>query len=175
MLLLLTIIAITVMRVTALEEKMAGNLLNQNIAFQSAESALREAEAFIDLGAQTAGSAFNPFKLVGGPFQNQSDPICFSGLCGTTSPLQSENIRTLFYTAADEDGFGPMTVATTNIDSIAAEPRYIIELISIERIGGLGEQYRSVVFRITTGAQGGDPNSFAVLQSTYRQTLLIAN
>jgi len=167
MLLLLTIIAITAMRVTSLEERMAGNLQNQNIAFQAAESALRDAEGYIDVQARTADSAFNPFRLTNGPFQASGDVICVSGLCGTTYPLQSDQMSLV---AVDS-----MLTTTTNIDSIYAEPKYIIELISIEPVGGLGEQYRSVVFRITARAQGGDPNSFAELQSTYRQTLLIAN
>ena len=44
MLLLLTIIGITAIQITLLEEKMAGNLQEQNIAFQAAESALRAGE-----------------------------------------------------------------------------------------------------------------------------------
>ena len=44
-LLLLTIIGMTAIQTTLLEEKMAGNLQEQNIAFQAAESALRAGEA----------------------------------------------------------------------------------------------------------------------------------
>lgn len=167
MLLLLTIIAITAMRVTSLEERMAGNLQNQGIAFQAAETALRDAEAYIDVQARTVDSAFNPFRLTNGPFQASGDVICTNGLCGATNPLQSDYMSAI---AADS-----MITTTTNIDTVYAERKYIIELISVEHVGGLGEQYRSVVFRITARAQGGDPNSFAELQSTYRQTLLIAN
>ncbi len=50
MLLLLTIIMLSAVQVTLLEEKMAGNMKNTNIAFQAAESALREAEARISSG-----------------------------------------------------------------------------------------------------------------------------
>ena len=44
MLLLLTIIGVTAIQTTLLEEKMAGNMREQNIAFQAAESALRSGE-----------------------------------------------------------------------------------------------------------------------------------
>lgn len=50
MLLLLTIIGVTGSQVTGLEEKMAGNSKDYNLAFQAAESALRAGEA------TTAGS-----------------------------------------------------------------------------------------------------------------------
>jgi len=47
MLVLMTIISLSSMRVTTLEEKMAGNALNTNLAFQAAETALRAAETSI--------------------------------------------------------------------------------------------------------------------------------
>ena len=43
-LLLLTLIGLTAAQVTGLEEKMAGNLRDRNLAFQAAESALRAGE-----------------------------------------------------------------------------------------------------------------------------------
>ena len=48
MLLLLTLIAISGSQVTGLEEKMASNSRDQNLAFQAAESALRAAEKEIE-------------------------------------------------------------------------------------------------------------------------------
>lgn len=47
-LLVVTLIAVGSMRSTTLEEKMAGNTRDRNLAFQAAESGIREAEAFID-------------------------------------------------------------------------------------------------------------------------------
>jgi type IV pilus assembly protein PilX len=47
MLVLLTLIGVTGMQVTNLEEKIAGNIKNTNAAFQSAETALRERELWI--------------------------------------------------------------------------------------------------------------------------------
>jgi type IV pilus assembly protein PilX len=46
-LLLMTILGVTNMRVNNLEEKMAGNTRDINISFQAAESALRQGENFI--------------------------------------------------------------------------------------------------------------------------------
>ena len=47
-LLVLTVIGVAAMQNTSLEEKMAGNVKDRNLAFQNAESAIREAETFID-------------------------------------------------------------------------------------------------------------------------------
>ena len=48
MLLLLTLIGLSGSQVTALEEKMAGNMRDKNLAFQAAESALRAVEATLN-------------------------------------------------------------------------------------------------------------------------------
>ena len=57
MLLLLMLIGTTSMQSTSLEEKMAGNSRDQNLAFQSAEAALRAGEARIETsdGMQVQG------------------------------------------------------------------------------------------------------------------------
>lgn len=47
-LLLMTIIGVSSMKTTTLEERMAGNMRDQNLSFQSAEAALSEGETFLD-------------------------------------------------------------------------------------------------------------------------------
>lgn len=47
-LLIVTMIAVSSMQGTVLEEKMAGNSRDRNLAFQTAESGIREAELFVD-------------------------------------------------------------------------------------------------------------------------------
>lgn len=47
-LLLMTIIGISSIKMTTLEERMAGNLRDQNLSFQSAEAALVEGENFLE-------------------------------------------------------------------------------------------------------------------------------
>ena len=46
----LTLLAVAAMRTTSLDEKMAGNALNQDAAFQAAEAALREGICQTDQG-----------------------------------------------------------------------------------------------------------------------------
>ena len=57
MLLLLTLIGVTAIQVTSLQEKMASNARDANIAFQAAEGALRQGEANIE--TIVALAAFN--------------------------------------------------------------------------------------------------------------------
>lgn len=152
-LLLLTIIMLSALKVTALEERMAGNSQNHNVAFQAAESALREAEAFIESGA----NAFAPLKLSGAPFRDNDENICQHGLCSTTDPLQSEIFPNVV---------GTRITASTGIAGIVAEPEYIIELIRTDPSVDSSRVYAT--FRITTRAWGGDTNSLVQLQSTYR-------
>ena len=47
MLLAMTVLGVTAMRNTTLQERMAGNLRDSNLAFQAAERALREGEKFL--------------------------------------------------------------------------------------------------------------------------------
>src|SRR5688500_4573119 len=47
MLLIMTVLGVTAARNTNLQERMAGNLRDNNLAFQSAERALREGETFL--------------------------------------------------------------------------------------------------------------------------------
>ena len=46
-LLVMTVLGVTSMRTTTLQERMAGNLQDKNLAFQAAEAALREGEEFL--------------------------------------------------------------------------------------------------------------------------------
>jgi len=179
-LLLLTIIMVSAVKVTVLEEKMSGNSQNQNVAFQAAESALREAEATIllysDLNPQVdwngdgtqEANPFRPYKMTNGYFQNTSDPICWEGLCGVTTPLQSDLFKAVKASkpAADFHTAVGSKTASTGIAGIAAEPEYIIEYDSdLPDLTRPNQRY--VFFRITARAWGQN-NSVVQLQSTYK-------
>ncbi len=159
MLLLLTIIMISAVQVTALEQRMAANLQNQNVAFQAAETSLREAEAFIASGAL----AFNPLRLYGledddfAPFRKTKELTCVNGLCTRSGGI----IPGEFPNVSEDD----MRIASTGLTTITTEPRYIIELVDTEYSVHSGRIY--AIFRISARAWAGD-NSVVQLQSTYR-------
>jgi type IV pilus assembly protein PilX len=70
LLVLLTILGLVAMQGATLQERMAGNLEQQDIAFQAAEAALREAEAWI--GIQVAGATLPAFDDTDGLYQMPS-------------------------------------------------------------------------------------------------------
>lgn len=159
MLLLLTLIATTGMQTSSLEEKMAGNLRDRNIAFQAAESALRDAEWDIkpinpppaaardissitlfvaDCGASTTASTTD-------------DGLCYNGPAGYSTSIWT----TANMTAAPSVAYGRFTGATV-IPNLSAQPRYLIE-------GFFGQTY----YRITVRAQGANANTVVWLQEVF--------
>lgn len=162
MLLVLTMVGITGMQTTSLEEKMSGNSRDYNLALQSAEVALRNAEAYIESLITTAD------------YDGQTD---FDGLLG-----EFEN---------DPDYFNPDTWYATNGSTVGSiqttnavsslygdEPRYIIKYVRDNAkdtnarvgIGGYGDDGAAdnvTVFRITARGTGGTNNSQVLLQSHY--------
>lgn len=70
MLLVVTLLAVSSMQGTMLEEKMAGNTLDRNLAFQSTESAIREAELVVD-GVASMGNFDGSAGLFG---RNDAEP-----------------------------------------------------------------------------------------------------
>ena len=79
-LLVVTLLTVSNMRSSVLEEKMAGNTNDRNVAFQAAESALREGEVFLE-GIVSLGD----FQGQAGLFGRTDDEPSFYG--GTTWSL----------------------------------------------------------------------------------------
>jgi len=195
MLLLLTIIMLSAMRVTSLEERMAGNLRNQNIALQAAESALREAEARIGLFGLESDAKVLEFEAQ----DDDGDPNTIDwdndGLEDDINPFywlyrdgSFLNARAVLDGPEDSicdfglcdpvplsrdelaalvDVENAMFEASTNIATISSEPKYIIQLLSQTISPDNSRLYAT--FLITAVAWGGDGNrSLVKLQSTYR-------
>jgi type IV pilus assembly protein PilX len=162
MLLLMTLLGVTAMQVTGLEEKMAGNTRNHNVAFQAAESALRIAESYID---SEGVSDFNPLMLSNGPFQNTATPLCVGGLCGRDADLNKPPVSSNFSIVSSGDA----STAETSIPNISSnKPEFIIELIRVEP--SVDSSRIWATFRVTTRAwgEGANPTSYVQLQTTYR-------
>ena len=98
----MTLIGITGMQTTVLEEKMAGNYNDRNIAFQAAESTLVEAEEYVMGPAPT---------YPGGGLYDVGDLIPANLWAGGNS-------------AATTPGFGASF-------AIPVDPRYVVERITV--------------------------------------------
>ena len=130
------------------------------MAFQAAESALRDAEAFLETIVTTATftDAGNAGMWTIAPF-------------ATTARWEQPNIWT---------GAGSVTAAT-NVQGVATQPRYLIEhvatVIREENAYQINDPYtgsasdRIEMFRITARGVGGTQNARVLLQSTYGRIL----
>jgi type IV pilus assembly protein PilX len=155
-LLLMTLIGTAAMRGSTMQERMASNWRDWNLAFQSAEAALREAERFL------LDTAVLP------EFDDQDG---FYQVNAATRPV---------WTGADfsDDGNGAVEFAV-NLPDVAKQPQYFIEELATITPPGTetetGTELEDVFyFRVTAigygGAidNGGDPITAVTLSTVYR-------
>jgi type IV pilus assembly protein PilX len=140
MLLLLTIIGITGSQVTGLEEKMAGNSRNYNLAFQAAESALRVGEA------ATKGS---PVFYTGAQPINWADAAVTTYTSGVLTGVYQNPV---YIIEALPKTAGTATGAEGSLEAGTPPP-------------ATGTSW----YRITARGTGGTANALVTLQSIYRR------
>jgi type IV pilus assembly protein PilX len=151
MLLLMTLLAISSMNTTVLEEKMAGNYKDRNMAFQAAEAGIRAGESY--LRTTTVLAAFD------------------STTPGLYQPTQSGLPRweQVVWTSIG----GDVRQYLGSLSNVAAPPVYIIEeLLPVNDTGGsleAGVAAESRYYRITSQAVGGTDTAFVMLQTTYKR------
>lgn len=170
-LVVMTLIGVTAMTTTSLENKMAGNLKDWNLALQAAEAALRDAETDI----ATTGRVSGVTNAVDNCATLLSSPAERDGQC-TSSPGAPTNIwQTIDWT----DGaatvkyvkYGRWTSAAgyTTSEGYSALPRYIIE--PVDDLGKPGAPadfpHKIKTFRVTAVGYGGSNLANVMLQSTY--------
>lgn len=155
----LTMMGVSGMESTILEERMSANMRDHNLAFQAAESALKSAEAW--LGAQ----AVLPIASNNGSTpvwtQDAMDPAANDGLYW----WEHANITPTWWT---NNG-----TALAGVDDVVTQPLYLIEEYFTVDSGtsnaiGNGENPTVRVFhRITSRAVGIAPTTQVTLQSTF--------
>ena len=151
-LVMLTILAMALMKTTRLEEKRAGATRDMNLSFQADETAMRAAESFIE--AQTEESIF---ITTANEFYSQEDDEPDDLF---TEVWDDENSKAMF---ADEDEV---------LQGVSLSPRYMIK--KLKKIGsnltitGYGDDNTApTVFRVTVRGTGGTNNRATLLRSHY--------
>lgn len=149
-LVILMLLGTTALQGTLLEEKMAGNLRDETLAFQAAEAALRSGERFLE---QVTLPEFNGSD---GLYHHADSPV--------PDPVNWQDWET-----------SSKTIDVT-MDGVSSEPRYVIEqLPSVPLMGegGSAQQSGSLLnasmFRVIARGVGGNDATMVVLQSTYRR------
>lgn len=155
MMLLLTIIGLASIRGTDLQERMAGNMRDRNLAFQSAEAGLRAGEL---VGFGLTGTAV---PNANGYFDNLN----------RSSTIK----RPALWEKTDwEAGTNSIKLANNIISDVADQPRYVIEEITAvsnaanEGSGIEAGHVKDIRFyyQVTSRGIGGTTNTEVVLQST---------
>lgn len=166
MLLLLTLIGISGMQTTSLEEKMAGNMRDRNLAFQAAESALTAGEAAAATAApviacpDVGGTNPDGYYL---PLDVDCDGAADSPAVAAwdSNVWSSDDTKSIEY---NTDG----DTETIDLDNIGASPRYIVEYLgtscdSLTTPCPAADQRKN--YRITARATGGTEDAVVMVQA----------
>jgi len=155
-LLMLTVLGISSMQSTIVQEKMAGNSNDYNVALQAAEVALREGENWI-------------WTLTGKPVAS-STPTS-AQVWVLDSPADTTK-NTMWWTHRDDDWWTTNSVQITDsLSRVDSKPRYLNEELSFVKdslnVGMPGDNSGRSLFRTTAKGTGGNAETRVLLQSTY--------
>ena len=158
LLLVMTLIGLSSMRSTTLEERMSGNVRNKEIAFQASEAVLREGEVWLlNLSGEpdaTLDGGSGVWEL------NAPDPDDTNHI-----PWWKESTR-------DDSWWNTNGTAFSSVLSgVSVMPRYLVEEVQIVRDSlNLGQQNDGAgrsFYRVTSNGAGGNQLARVLLQSTY--------
>lgn len=148
-LLVLTLIGVTAMTTSTLEERMAGNLKDVNLAFQASESALRDSERWLaNLGTRPS------------PVTTCGSPPCAVWELNQVGDLKSFAASWWQTNATGYSG---------SITEVNTQPRYVIEYYDtipdsiVKPSTGSGRFF----YLITARGTGGTDNAQILLQSVF--------
>ncbi len=155
MLLLLTLIGVTGTQVTTMEERMAGNTRDQNIAFQATETSLREAESWIAVQSPRPLTSSSPSS-------SQVWSLNSPASAGTETWWQERDVSWWSNNAVQ---------ATAALNNVTTNPYYIIEQQYFDKdsltVGMGSDSSGRVLYRVTARGTGGNDTTRILLQSTY--------
>ena len=154
----LTVMGVSGMESTILEERMSSNMRDHNLAFQAAESALKNAEAWLSIQVTLPITSTNGTTPVW--VEDSMDPAADGQYW-----WDHVNITPTWWT---NNG-----IAIAGVDAVASQPRYLIEQYHTAdsgqsiAIGGGETTVPRVFHRITTRAVGINATTQISLQSTF--------
>ncbi len=163
-LMVMTLIGLTSMNTSILEERMAGSMFNRNLGFQAAESALREGEGWI--ASQSVLPDVSNDGSSGIWDIRAADPDTSNNL-----GWWDESTR-----GATWWGSSAVPIATSSSDAewiagVFAQPAYVIEeLPPIAESLEVGKSVddNDIYLQVTARGVGGTASSVVLLQSTYK-------
>lgn len=159
MLMVLTVVGLSSMRNTSLEEKMAGNMRDKGLSFQAAEATLRMAEKYIEDNIIST-QAFDT---------DGSDGLYDKSNMRIWKSLDWDNTDSIQNTGFDStyNITEPPRFIVQHIASIATQ-HHTLNLGNYGQNAGAGTKE---VFLITVRAMGGSGTAPVVLQTTYSKLI----
>lgn len=156
----LTLIALSALKSTSLEERMAGNARDQGLAFEAAEAGVRDALRYIALHNLTPA---DPFAAG-----------CAAGLC------QNDPVTPIWQTISANDdwasnktlAYSGATMTSDGVKPLSNQPHYIIELLpggspsGYSMMQGKGPSGSDVIpFRVTSHGWGVNAQTQVTVQT----------
>lgn len=143
----LTLLVVAAMRTTILEEKMAGNTRDINLAFQASEAALRAGEQVLNGATLPAFSATGSYLSIG----SRDDAYWLSTHNWATDSVVYASVP----------------------NGTAAAPSFVVEELPAVPVPGFSKKAGALTetgyFRVVARGVGGNSNTFVFVQSTYRR------
>ena len=157
-LLVLTVLGIASMQVTRLEERMAGNSRDVNLAFQGAEAGLRDAEERV--------RGYSEFTL---PVSCSAAPCSVWQKNVAPQDLRDQPLS-WWTTNATEYG----VAGTKEVTEVTRDPLVVVEDLdfvadSVASTPAYGHQTGRSFYRITANSSGASNTAEVVLESTFVQ------
>ena len=157
-LVILTMLVLAIMRSATLEERMASNAKNRQVALQAAEAVLRDAEDSLFSATSTLTTAFDPSIFNTG---------CANGLCNQPAANTYRWKNAAIWGNATSRTFAtPASGVDFTLAGVPSQPRYIVEMMKFS--GGIQKGLcPKIKFRITARGLGND-SSVVYVQNIYR-------
>lgn len=154
LLVVLTVLGVTVMRTTGMQERMAGNTRDLNLALQGSEAGLRDGEERI------RAQIVRPVATA-----NAGCVFCQRGAL----PVALDD-PTVFNWAANAQEFGAAGARDLMAVELPEDPRYVIEEVAFVRdslvVGQEASDGRDF-YQVTARSTGASGQANTVLQTTY--------
>lgn len=156
MLVLLTLIGMGAMRSTTMEERMAGNMRDKQVAFYAAEAALREGERF---------------------FENLISIGAFNGSAGKLTLADDEPD---YWDSSTWSAGNSIEYSSSAISNVSKQPRYIVKYAgnSVSNVGSLnmgryGSNGKNQVsnFQVTARGTGASDKTQVIVQEYYGKVM----
>jgi type IV pilus assembly protein PilX len=163
MVLLITIVSLSAIRGTGLQENMAGNMRDRNIAFQAAESALREGEWILSPSNEDALPSFSCLDGQGACLDLSATPK------DSVTYLTNERWKKI----AKQSGL--------DIKEVSDKPSFLLEELEVDigasaaaegsaiDVGGMMTTGDATPYRATARGFGLSPDAEAIVQSAYKR------